>query len=176
MIEVIAILVIILIAAILIFATTKPDTFRVERMISIKGSPEKIFPLINDIRTMQTWSPWEKLDPNMKRTYSGPASGQGAAYAWEGNSKIGTGRMEILDSTPPSKAVFKLDFLKPIEGHNTVEIVLEQRGDETTVTHSMFGPSPFISKVMSLFFSMDKMVGDKFAEGLANLKALAEKQ
>ena len=98
MLKIIAIAVVVLVAAVLVFAATRPDTFRVERTATIKAPPEKIFPLITDLHRWDSWSPWEKMDPAMKRTYSGAASGKGAVYAWEGNSKVGEGRMEITES------------------------------------------------------------------------------
>ena len=175
MLKTIALLAIAAIAAVLIYAATKPDTFRVQRTVSIKAPPQKIFPLLNDYHNWPSWSPYEKLDPAMKRTYSGPASGKGSIYEWEGNSNIGKGRMEILESTPPSKLGIKLDFFKPFEAHNTAEFLLEPKGETTDVTWAMFGPLPYTAKVMHMFFNMDKMVGGQFAEGLANLKAAAEK-
>ncbi len=175
MLKIIAIIVVILIAAVLIYAATKPNTFRVERSISIKASPEKIFAIIDDFHLWGAWSPWEKIDPTMKRTFSGAANGKGAVYAWEGNNKVGTGRMEIMESSLPSKIIIKLDFLKPFEAHNTAEFTLEPQGDSTKLTWAMYGPSPYISKVMTVFCSMDNMVGKDFEAGLANLKALAEK-
>jgi len=173
MLKTIAIIVVVLIAAILGYAMTMPDSFRVQRTTSIKAPPEKIFSIINDFHRWGSWSPWDKMDPEMKRTYSGAASGKGAAYAWQGNSKVGEGRMEIAD-TSPSKVTIKLDFMKPFEAHNTVEFTLEPKGDSTNVTWAMYGPSEFITKVMGVFVSMDKMVGKDFETGLANLKALAE--
>jgi hypothetical protein len=167
--------VVVLLAALLGFAATKPDTFRVERATSIKAPPEKIFPLINDLRSWGAWSPWEKLDPTMKRTYSGAANGLGAVYEWEGDGKVGAGRMEITESSPSSRVILKLDFLKPFEAHNVAEYTLEAKGDSTNITWAMHGPSPFVSKVMQVFFSMDRMVGKDFETGLANLKAIAEK-
>ncbi|WP_265949643.1 SRPBCC family protein [Dechloromonas sp. A34] len=160
----------------LIYAATKPDTFRVERSISIKAPAEKIFPLINDFHRWEQWSPWEKVDPALKRTYSGADSGVGAAYAWFGNKEIGQGRMEIIESTPPARLLIKIDFLAPFEAHNTVEFTLTRQGDSTVLSHAMFGPSPYLAKLMGLVFSMDKMVGDKFEEGLGSLKAIAEAQ
>src|ERR1700676_847685 len=174
-IKIIGIVVVVLIAAVLGFAMTKPDSFSVQRTANIKEPPEKIFPLIIDLHSWGSWSPWEKLDPTMKRTYSGAQSGKGAVYEWEGNAKIGTGRMEIVDATPPSKVAIKLDFLKPIEGHNVAEFTLEPQGDSTNVTWIMRGPAPFISKVIQVFVSMDSMVGKDFDTGLANLKTIAEK-
>ena len=111
----------------------------------------------------------------MKRTHSGAASGKGAVYEWEGNSKVGKGRMEIVDTSPPSKVTVKLDFLKPFEGHNVAEFTLEPKGDSTNVTWAMHGPAPYISKLMAVFVSMDSMVGKDFEAGLANMKAAAEK-
>ncbi len=171
----IAIVVISLIAALLIFATTQPDTFRVQRTTSIKAPPEKIAPLITDFHSWGSWSPWEKMDPAMKRTYSGAASGKGAAYAWEGNSKVGEGRMEITEASPPSKVTIRLDFIKPFEGHNIAEFTLEPKGDSTNVSWAMHGPTPYIAKIISVFVSMDRMIGKDFDTGLSNLKAVAEK-
>lgn len=175
MLNLILIALIILVAITLILASTKPDTFRMERSINIKAPPEKIFPLIADFHQMNTWSAWEKVDPTMKRSFTGAESGKGAKYAWDGNKEIGQGSMEILEATPSSKVLIKLDFYKPFEAHNMAEFTLTPHGETTTVSHAMFGPSPFISKLMCLFFSMDKMVGPKFEEGLATLKAIAEK-
>ena len=175
MIKIIAIVLALLIAALLVFAATKPDSFRIERSINIKAPPEKIFALISDFRQWEAWSPWEKIDPALKRTYSGAASGKGAVYEWSGNKDIGQGRMEIVDSVAPTKVMLKLDFVTPFEAHNHVDFTLLTQGDTTTVTQAMYGPSPYLSKLMTIFFSMDKMVGEKYEEGLASLKALAEK-
>lgn len=174
MLKIIAIVIVVAVVAVLGFAATRPDTFRVQREIDIKAPPEKVFALIDDFHHWTTWSPWEKLDPAMKRTYGGPANGKGANYAWEGSSKVGAGRMEIVDSTSPGRIQIQLDFLKPFEAHNTAEFTLQPKGDVTHVTWAMFGPSPFISKVMGLFFSMDAVVGKDFETGLANLKSAAE--
>lgn len=175
MIRFIFIVVVVAIVAVLIYAATKPDHFRIERSIVIKATPEAIFPWVNDFRKWEAWSPWEKIDPNLTRTYGGTASGVGAVYEWSGNKEIGQGRMEIVESMPSSKVVLKLDFMKPFEAHNMVEFVLVAQGDSTRVTQAMYGPSPYVSKLMTLFFSMEKMVGSKYEEGLASLKALAEK-
>jgi carbon monoxide dehydrogenase subunit G len=175
MLKTIAIAVAVAIAAILVYAATRPDDFRVQRATRIKAPPEKIFALINDLHRWDSWSPWEKMDPAMKRTFSGAASGKGAAYAWEGNSKVGEGRMEIADTSPPSRVIVKLDFIKPFEGHNTAEFTLEPKGDSTDVTWAMYGPSAYIAKVIGIFVSMDKMIGKEFETGLANMKSVAEK-
>lgn len=170
----IGIAVVVLIAAVLIYAATKPDTFRVERTASIKAPPEKIHPLLNSFKQHTAWSPWEKKDPAMKRAYSGAESGKGSVYEWDGNSDIGKGRLEITESSP-SKVAMKLDFLEPFEAHNTAEFTLAPKGETTDVTWAIFGPMPYISKVMTIFCNMDTMIGKEFEAGLADLKALAEK-
>ena len=175
MLKTIAIVVVVLVGALLAFAATKPDTFRVQRAASIKAPPEKIFPLINDLHSWGAWSPWEKLDPAMKRTHSGAASGKGAVYEWEGNGEVGAGRMEIVEASSPSAVRIKLDFHKPLEAHNFAEFTLEPKGDATNVTWAMYGPNTYVSKLMSVFFSMDSMVGKYFESGLANLKVATEK-
>ena len=171
----IGIAVVVVIAAVLALAATRPDTFRVERSTTIKAPPEKVYALIDDFHQWQQWSPWERLDPAMKRNHGGAPKGKGALYGWEGNKEVGKGQMEITEATPPSRVVIKLDFLAPFEAHNTAEFVLAPQGDATTVTWAMSGPNLFIGKVMSLFASMDRLVGKDFERGLANLKAVAEK-
>lgn len=171
----IALAVVVLVAAVLLFAATRPDSFRVQRSTSIKAPPEKIFPLIADFHAWGAWSPWEKLDPTMKRTHSGAPSGKGAVYAWDGNNEVGAGRMEIAEVSAPSRLSIKLDFSRPMEGHNTAEFTLVPKGDGSEVTWAMFGPNPYLSKLIGLFLDMDKMIGKDFETGLANLKALAEK-
>jgi hypothetical protein len=166
--------IVVLLAALLGFAATKPSTFRVQRATSIQARPEKIFELIDDFHKWSSWSPYEKLDPAMKKTFTGAASGKGAVYAWAGNSKAGEGRMEITGTSPRSKVTIKLDFLKPFKSHNTAEFTLEARGDSTNVTWATFGPQPYVAKIMSVFISMDNLIGKDFEAGLANMKAVAE--
>jgi uncharacterized protein YndB with AHSA1/START domain len=174
-IAIIAVVIAIPVAAVLVYATTRPDTFRVQRAATIKAPPEKIFATLNDFRNWGAWSPWEKKDPAMKRTYSGAAAGKGAVYEWDGDKNVGQGRMEIADATPPSRLSLKLDFLRPFEAHNMVDFTLEPRGDTTNVTWAMNGRVPYFAKILHMFFDMDRMVGADFEVGLANLKALAEK-
>ncbi|HKA08759.1 MAG TPA: SRPBCC family protein [Gemmataceae bacterium] len=171
----IGIALVVLIAAVLIIAATKPDTFRIERSASIKAPPERIFALINDFHNWGAWSPWEKLDPNLKRTFSGEPSGTGAIYEWEGNKKVGQGRMEIKESSPSRKITIQLDFIKPFQANNTAEFTFEPSGDSTNVNWAMLGGQPFMFKVMKVFMNMDKLVGKDFETGLANLKAQTEK-
>jgi len=178
MFEIIAVIAIVLavaIAVVLFLAATKPDSFSVERATSVTAPPDKIFPLIDDFHQWGSWSPYENKDPAMQRSYSGAASGKGAIYGWDGNSNIGSGRMEILDSSAPAKIVIKLDFFKPFEAHNTAEFTMLPQGDATHVNWRMHGPASFISKLMQVFMNLDHMIGKDFEIGLANLKRLAEK-
>ena len=174
-IAIIAVIIAIAIAAVLILAATKPDRFGVQREITVKASAEKIFPLINDFHHWVVWSPYEKKDAAMKRTFGGADSGRGAIYGWDGNNNVGSGRMEILDSNAPSKIVIKLDFFKPFEGHNTAEFTMLPQGDATHVTWLMHGPAPFMNKLMQVFMNLDKMIGKDFEAGLATLKQVTEK-
>jgi hypothetical protein len=171
----IALALVAVIALILIFAATRPDTFRVERSTSIKATPDKVFPLINSLAAQAQWSPWEKIDPAMKRKLSGADSGKGAVYEWDGNSEVGKGRIEITDAVAPSKVLLKLDMIEPMEGHNTVEFTLAPAGEMTKVTWAMYGAQPFIGKLVGVFIDCDKMVGGQFETGLASLKAIAER-
>lgn len=164
-----------LIAAVLIFAATRPDTFIVQRSAVIAAPAEKIFPLINDFESWGAWSPFEKLDPAMQRAFSEPASGVGATYAWNSEGQAGAGSMRITESSAPSKVALDLDFVEPMETRNKVEFALQPAAGGTQVTWSMRGPLPYVAKVMHLFFDMDKMVGGDFEKGLADLKAAAEK-
>jgi hypothetical protein len=177
MIETVAIIAAVLlaaVAAVLAYATTKPGTFRVQRAASIEAPPERIFGLINDFRHWSSWSPWDRMDPALKRTYGGAASGTGAVYDWEGNNKVGKGRMKIADAAPPAKVTIDLDFLKPFKAHNIVEFTLAREGAATRVTWAMHGRVPYPLKIMHVFIDMDRMVGKDFEAGLANLKTAAE--
>lgn len=165
----------VIVAVILGLALTQPDSFTVTRTATIKAPPEKIIAYLNDFHQWAAWSPWEKLDPNMKRSFEGPASGQGAVYGWSGNDEVGQGRMEITENTPPSKVGIKLDFIKPFKSTNQTTFTLQPQGDSTLVTWTMNGPAEFITKLMGVFVSMDKMIGKDFEKGLSQLKAAAEK-
>jgi Polyketide cyclase / dehydrase and lipid transport len=166
---------IVIVAAILVAAATRPDTFRVERSIRVTAPPEKIFHYVNDFHQWGVWSPYEKLDPTMTRSFGGAASGKGAVYEWDGNGKAGKGRMEIIDSPAPAQITIKLDFIKPITGHNRAAFTFHPSGSDTVVTWSMDGPSPYIARLLGLFFNMDELIGGDFETGLVNLKAVSEK-
>ncbi len=162
------------IIGVLAYATTRPDDFRVQRTAAIKAPPDKIFPFINDFRRWTAWSPFEKVDPDMKRTYGAVSAGPGATYAWDGDKNIGAGSMTMVDSSP-AKVIIRLDFLRPFEAHNIAEFTLVPAGDSTNVTWSMHGPVPYFAKIIHMFMNMDRMVGGQFDAGLADLKAAAEK-
>ena len=177
MLKTIAILGLVLVASAgvtLAYAATKPDVFRVVRSTAINASPEAIFPLINEMRSFNRWNPYERRDPNIKGSYSGPESGKGASYAFE-SGKSGTGSLEIIDTSPPRKVAMKLIMIKPFAAENLVEFTLEPQGDTTYATWTMTGSTPLLGKVVHLFIDMDKMVGTDFETGLADLRALAEK-
>ena len=176
MLTTVAIAIGVLIAAVLVFAATRPDAFEVKRSKGIQAPAERLYPLIADFHNWAQWSPFEKLDPAMTKTYSGFANGKGAVYQWAGNSRAGEGRMEIVETDVPKLVRIKLDFLKPFEGHNTAEFTLRStHANAAEVTWTMRGKRPFMMKVMSVFISMDNMLGKSFEEGLANLKGIAEK-
>jgi uncharacterized protein YndB with AHSA1/START domain len=175
MLQSILLITVVLIAGILLYAQTRPNTFRVQRSTTINAQPDTVFPLIDDLHTWASWSPWEKKDLAMKKTHRGAPQGKGAVLEWDGNKDVGTGRMEVLESTPVSKILIQLDFIKPFEAHNTAEFTLASNAGTTQVTWAMYGPQPYMMKIMGLFCNPDKMVGKDFEDGLANLKAIAEK-
>lgn len=176
MLKIIALVAVILVAAVFIYAATRPDTLHVERTTSIQAPPETIFALIDDLHRWSAWSPYEQKDPAMRRAHSGSASGKGAVYAWDGDRNIGKGRMEITDTVPPTRITIRLDFEEPFEAHNVVEFNLQPEGGATGVTWSMQGRSNFISRLIGIFIDMDRMIGRDFEAGLASLKAVAERQ
>ena len=172
--KILGVVVVVAIIAILLVAAMKPATFHVERSTTIAATPEKISPLVDDFHNWDQWSPWAHLDPNMHVIYSGATAGQGAVYEWQGNKKVGKGRMEILSAQPTATSI-KLDFLQPFESHNHSNFLLQPEGNVTRVTWTMDGPNTFMSKLMSVFVSMDKMIGKDFEAGLGNLKSAAER-
>jgi len=166
---------ILVIVVILGLALTQPDSYKVQRSARIKAPPAKIMGYLDDFHQWPAWSPWEKKDPNMQRTFEGASSGKGAVYAWSGNGDVGQGRMEIVEENAPAQLAIKLDFIKPFASSNRTEFALQPQGESTVVTWTMTGPSLFVTKVMGVFFNMDKMIGKDFEQGLAQLKEAAEK-
>jgi hypothetical protein len=147
-----------------------PSTYKVERRQHIAAPPEAVRERIVDFHRWEAWSPWHDLDPDMRQTYTGPESGVGAGYAWEGNRRAGKGSMEIVGADE-SRVTIDLRFLKPFKARNTTEFLLEPEGGGTLVTWTMTGPKTFVTKVMGIFKSMDKMIGPDFEKGLARLQA-----
>jgi hypothetical protein len=174
MFKTVLIVLLIVVAIPLIVAATRPNTLKVQRTATIKARPEKIFPMLDDFRNWTTWSPWEKLDPTMTRKYSGSSSGEGAVYEWEGNKKVGKGRMAITETVPLASVAIDLHFIQPWESRNTTLFTLDPQGDSTTITWTMEGPATFMTKLMGVLMNMDKMIGKDFESGLANMKAAAE--
>lgn len=157
-----------------IVAALQPADFRISRQATIAAPPAAIFPHVNDLSKWQAWSPWENLDPNLKRTYDGPASGAGASYAWVGNSQVGEGRMTITESQTNKLVQIRLEFVKPFQATNQSEFIFAPSGGQTAVTWSMTGKHTFMGKAMCLVMNMDKLIGKNFEDGLAKLKAVAE--
>jgi hypothetical protein len=175
MFKLIGILIVVVVAGVLLYAASRPDTLSVTRSLSMKAPPEKIYALVNDLAKWQSWSPYEVKDPGMKRTLGAVTTGVGATYAWEGNNAVGQGEMAISTSTAPSLVSMQLHFIKPFEGRNQADFKLEPQGDSTLVTWNLHGPAPFINKLMGVFINMDTMIGKDFEIGLQNLKAIVEK-
>lgn len=170
---VITALVVLPIMALWVFVATRPATFRVERSAEVPAPPSEVFGYINDFHRWTDWSPWEGLDPNLRRTYSGADSGKGASYAWAGNSKAGQGRMTITESVPNEKVVIDLRFEKPFPARNTTEFHFRPTGNGTHVQWVMHGENSAMGKVMSLFGGMDRFVGKDFERGLVGLRKRA---
>jgi hypothetical protein len=151
------------------------DTYTVERSATIEAGPERIYEQIADFHNWRNWSPWEGVDPDLQRTYSGARSGTGAVYEWSGNRKAGQGRMEITDATEPSTVRIDLVFEKPWKARNDTLFTIRPEGSGSRVTWTMTGKKTLMTKVMGVFTSMDKMLGPDFEKGLAQLKATTER-
>jgi uncharacterized protein YndB with AHSA1/START domain len=153
----------------------RPEEFTVTRSANVSAPPEKVFPHVNNLHLWQAWSPWAKLDPNAKSSFSGAESGAGAAMAWDGNNKVGAGKLTIAESQPGALIRFRLDFQKPMKATNTAEFRFQPAGGQTVVTWSMTGKNSFAGKCFGLFMDCEKMIGGQFEQGLASLKSVAEK-
>jgi Polyketide cyclase / dehydrase and lipid transport len=164
----------VVIVVFLIVVATRPSEYHVARSVAIAAPPEVVFAQVNELKKWEAWNPWGKIDPAMKLTYEGPASGVGAAYAWVGNSEVGEGRMTLTESRPNEAVQFRLEFYKPMAGVSTAEFTFKPEGNMTTVTWSMTGKNNFIAKAFCLFVSMEKMIGGQFEKGLADLKSVSE--
>ena len=147
------------------------NTYTVERQALIPAPPARVYAALADFHDWPNWSPWEGLDPDMTRTFSGADAGVGAVYEWKGNRKAGEGRMEIVAAEEPSGVTLALDFLKPFKSSSPTRFQLEPDGDGTRVTWTMQGPKTFVTRVMGIFTSMDKLIGKDFEKGLSQLEA-----
>jgi len=147
--------------------------FEMSRSTTVAAPSARIHALVDDLHAWQTWSPWEGIDPDLQRTYTGPDQGVGAHYAWSGNKKAGEGTMEILESTP-SSVVCDLRFLKPFEATNVMRFDLTLSGAGTAVVWTMTGERGAVMGLMGKLY-FDKAVGKDFDRGLAQLKAAAER-
>jgi uncharacterized protein YndB with AHSA1/START domain len=161
------------VAAVMVHAATKPDTFSVQRSASIAAPAARVFALIDDPRAFNSWNPYAQKDPTIRVRYEGAARGPGAAYEWK-SQHVGAGRMEVIESAAPDRVAMRLDFQKPIRTSNRVEFTLDPNGQATQITWAMTGPMPYVSKLMTTFIDMDEMVGGDFEAGLAKLKETAE--
>lgn len=164
---------VLLIAILAVVIALQPADFRITRSATIAAAPDKVFPLINDFHQWNQWSPWEKMDPDMQKTFEGPAAGPGSIYRWAGNDKVGQGVMTLNESKPNELIRIRLEFIKPMEAVSDIEFILKPEGEGTHVTWTMTGQNNFISKAFHLFFNVDKMVGSDFEKGLADLQKAA---
>ncbi|HEY8252203.1 MAG TPA: SRPBCC family protein [Burkholderiales bacterium] len=160
----------------LVVVALQPSDFKVERSATMRAPAPEAFAQVNDFQNWRAWSPWEKIDPALKRQYEGPKAGTGAVYAWQGNKDVGEGRMTIAESRPGELVRIKLEFFKPFAATNQADFTFKPAGDGTSVTWTMSGQNNFISKAMCLFVDMDKMVGGMFEQGLAQMKTVVERR
>ena len=174
MLKIILIALPLVIAALGTIVALQSSEFRVVRSAILSAPAQALFALVNDFHRWEAWSPWEKLDPALERSYDGSPAGVGAVYSWVGNNQVGEGRMTILESNPNDLIRIKLEFLKPFAATHTAEFTFKPEGDRTRVTWNMFGEKNFLSKAIGLFMNMDKMIGDNFEQGLAQLESAAK--
>lgn len=170
-----ALFIVAVLGALVVLISRRPDKFQVARSATIRAPAHVVYGHINDLHNWEAWSPWARLDPDAKNSFDGAPLGPGASLAWDGNSKVGAGRMTIIDSKPDELVHLRLDFTRPFAATSMAEFALAEDGDRTNVTWTMTGTNNFMSKAMSLFMDCDKMVGGQFEQGLANLKAISER-
>lgn len=164
----------VLVAGLIVVVAMQPGEFHVERTATISAPAAAVFAQVNDFHNWAAWSPWERLDPAMKKSYEGAPSGTGAVYAWSGNREVGEGRTTILESRPNEFIRMQLEFVRPLACTNTVEFTFSPEGDRMAVTWTLFGRNNFVAKGMGLIMDMDKMVGGQFEQGLAQMKSVTE--
>jgi uncharacterized protein YndB with AHSA1/START domain len=165
---------VVLVGALVVFIATRPSDFRITRSATIAAAPETLFTQVNDLHRWNSWSPWAKIDPNAKQTFSGPPAGVGASSTWAGNNEVGEGRMTITESRPNDLVQLRLEFFKPFQATNVAEFTFQPEGAQTLVTWTMTGKNNFIAKAFGLVVDCDKMVGGQFEQGLAQLRATVD--
>jgi hypothetical protein len=175
MLKKILITIVVLVAGFAGYVALQPPELHIERTATIAAPPSAIFPHVNELKAWDAWSPWAKLDPNAKATFEGPASGNGAVFAWSGNDEVGEGKMTILDSRPDEAIKIRTEFVKPFPGSSVSGFTFKPEGDKTVVTWDMQSEQPFLMRAMCIIFNGKKMIGDQFDKGLLNLKAVVEK-
>jgi hypothetical protein len=164
----------VVVVALVVFVSMQPGSFAVERSITMQAPVDIAYGLVSDFHAWENWSPWAKLDPNMKTTYEGPGNTEGSSYSWEGSKEVGKGRMTMTALKPAQSVEIKLEFLAPFQATNRTLFSFAPQGDATNVTWRMEGTNSFAAKALHLVVDMDKMVGKDFEKGLASMKALAE--
>lgn len=167
---------IVVIGAFCVLVATRPSDMKVSRTVTMKATPAAVFEQVNDFHKWDAWSPWAKMDPNATATFEGPTAGKDAKMTWAGNSDVGEGSMTIVESEPNDHVRIKLDFIRPMPGTNDVLMKIKPKGDETQLTWSMAGEMNFMMKAVGMFMDCDKMIGDQFDKGLANMKTIVEAQ
>ncbi len=164
----------VIIAVVAVTVAMQPDDFRVTRSATVSAPAAAVFAQVNDLQKWEAWNPWQKKDPAMKLTFSGPPAGPGASYSWAGNNEVGEGRLTITESRPGKLVRLKLEFMKPFSATNTAEFTFKPEGERTNVTWAMQGNNNFFAKALHLVMNMDKMVGGEFEKGLVDMKAAVE--
>ena len=174
MLKTVLIAIALVIAVLAVVIAMQPDRFRVTRSATVSAPPQAVFAQVDDLRKWEAWNPWQKIDPAMKLTFSGPPRGVGASYAWAGNKNVGEGRLTIVESRPNDLVRINLEFMKPFSATNIATFTFMPQGNQTVVTWSMEGTNNYFAKAMHLFMNMDRMVGGEFEKGLADIKKAAE--
>ncbi|HEX4264859.1 MAG TPA: SRPBCC family protein [Verrucomicrobiae bacterium] len=174
MLKIIIIAVAVIVVLFVVIVAMRPSDFRITRTGRISAPVEMVFGNVNDFHRWEAWSPWAKMDPNAKSTFTGPAAGAGTSMAWDGNNKVGAGRMTILESRPGEVIRINLEFFKPFKATNLAEFTFKPEGNQTGVTWTMSGKNNFMGKAIGLLMNCDKMIGAQFEQGLANLNSASQ--
>ncbi|MFO0865708.1 MAG: SRPBCC family protein [Gemmataceae bacterium] len=174
MLKKILLVLVVLILVFVVIVALQPADFRVIRSTTINAPREIVFKQVSDFRNWEAWSPWAKLDPNVRNTFEGTFEEKGSKFLWVGNDKVGEGKMEILETKPPEYLKLSLEFVKPMASTAITEYKFEPKGEGTEITWTMSGTNGFVGKAFCMFVNMDKMVGGDFEKGLADIKKISE--